>query len=227
VRRYWDTEDWERETEELKQRFPELEVQRDLDSDSLVLVGKLPVMPDVAYSVTIELNSAYPRSIPQVRCDPEEVEPIPARHVNAVSGEACLCVRSELRIHWPRGSSISEFIKQMLLPYLDAQFYYDTHSYWPPGRERSHGREGILEAYGEFAKDFGDTSVTTIERLLRLLARKQDPKGHEVCPCCSGRPIRKCHRDALKKLRETVEPEFAAADLADCFPAAAKLHLVR
>ncbi|MBW2108907.1 MAG: SEC-C domain-containing protein [Deltaproteobacteria bacterium] len=35
-----------------------------------------------------------------------------------------------------------------------------------------------------------------------LLARKNRPKGHEPCPCNSGRKLRDCHRNLVYKLRQ-------------------------
>ena len=218
VRSYWETDDWKTEAAELAARFPQLTIQFELDRDGMTLTGQLPVTSDIAYSVSIELSSGYPRAVPITRCDPREVEPSRDRHINEHSGEACLCVRSELRVNWPQGSSITRFIEQLVMPFLVGQFYYDTHGHWPAERERSHGVPGIIEAYGDFCNRLGNQSPEAIERLMRLLARKNHPKGHELCPCGSGSRLRSCHADAVRELRELVDPQNARKDLGECFP---------
>lgn len=47
-----------------------------------------------------------------------------------------------------------------------------------------------------------------------LLARKNQPKGHETCPCNSGKKLRNCHRDVLYDARQRVAWQHAAYDLA-------------
>lgn len=211
---YWDSDQWQRELAELQRQFPPLSHQTS-SAGGMILDGILPVTQDLGYSVTIELGPNYPDVPPVVRCDPTEIEPIPDRHCSF--GEACLCVRSELRLHWPRGSDIATFVGHLVIPFLDGQFYYDTHGHWPPGRGRDHGKPGILQAYREFCDPFGNDSDETVEQLMRLLARKNKPKGHETCPCGSRRKIRGCHKDAIDRLRQIVDPRHAATDLNDCF----------
>jgi hypothetical protein len=221
VEGYWETNDWKTEAAELLARFPQLTIEPDSGRGGLSITGRLPVTSDVAYSVSIELSPRYPRAVPIVRCDPREVELSRDRHVNERSGEACLCVRSELRLHWPAGSTIAQFIQRLVMPFLDGQFYYDTHGHWPSERQRSHGIPGIMEAYRDFCARLGNNSPETIERLMRLLARKNHPKGHELCPCGSGIRLRNCHANAVRELREIVDPQHAFYDLRDCFPTTA------
>jgi SEC-C motif. len=222
VRSYWETDNWKTEAAELAERFPQLTIRPDRDRGGITITGRLPVTNDVEYSVSIELSPGYPRVVPVMRCDPQEVEPLRDRHINEQSGEACLCVRSELRLHWPLGSSIAQFIDRLVTPFLDGQFYYDTQGHWPAERQRLHGVPGIIEAYRDFCTQLGNDSLETIEQLMRLLARKNNPKGHELCPCGSGGRLRNCHADAIKQLRHVIEPEHAMLDLRDCFPGSAR-----
>ncbi|MGK7653205.1 SEC-C metal-binding domain-containing protein [Roseovarius sp. B08] len=48
----------------------------------------------------------------------------------------------------------------------------------------------------------------TIADYLRLLSR-QTIKGHSICPCGSGRRLRKCHEDDLENLRRMIPPVIA------------------
>lgn len=217
---YWKAEEGIKEAEELAERFPTLRLVVGKPSEVSVVTGILNVCYGIGYSITLELPADYPRSVPVVKCDPREVPRKSDRHVNEATGEACLCVRSEYRMHWPRGRTISDFIQALVFPFLMAQFYYDTHGHWPPAGGRSHGKDGIIEAYREMATRFGGSDDALIERLMRSLARRSHPKGHELCPCGSGCNLRNCHRNALEELRKLVDPRDAALDLADCYPKA-------
>jgi hypothetical protein len=214
---FWESTRGIAETSELKESFPTLNLKLDREHESAVVKGKLFVTDEIGFTVLLELPNDYPAGVPILRCDPKEIPWKADRHVNEKNGEGCLCVRSEYRIHWPLGSSLATFIQRLVVPYYIGQFYYDTHGCWPPTGHRSHGAPGILEAYTDLAAPLGDVSIKTIERLMRLLARKAVPKGHELCPCGSMKPLRKCHGEVIRNLRRNVAPHDAVADLADTF----------
>ena len=129
------------------------------------------------------------------------------------SGVACLCVSSEYRLHWPRGSDLTDFFNCFVVPYFARQAYYQTHGQWPPGQERSHGAAGIVESFSDTLSELGSPCVATIDRFLIVLASPGHPKGNDPCPCGSGKKIRKCHRRLVWKLRNRIDPEFARNDL--------------
>ena len=211
-RGFWGSERGRREIQELAIRFPSLRFK--LDDDGCADVsGTFEVAPAVGYTTKLEIPKRYPHDIPILHCDPAEIPWELDRHVITTNGHACLCARSEYRLHWGENGSLSDFIERLVRPFFVGQFYFDTHGCWPPTGERSHGWKGIVEAYTELCAPFGDASSETILRLIRLLSRKHPPQGHELCPCGSNRRLRDCHREAVAKLRSCVRPEDAAADL--------------
>jgi len=210
---FWQTDRGERELEELARRFPSLQFCPAAAEASAVVTGTFLVSAEVGYTTELEVPARYPSEVPILHCSPAEIPWELDRHVLPQSGHACLCARSEYRMHWPEGSSLSDFIDRLIRPYFLGQFYYETHGCWPPTGARSHGWKGIIEAYVELCAPFDDTSVETILRLMRLLSRKNDPQGHEYCPCGSGRTLRQCHRATLTELRRSVRPQDAAVDL--------------
>ena len=214
---FWDSTGGIAEASELKERFPTLNLLLDREEKSAAVRGTLFVADEIGFAMLLELPDDYPDRVPILRCDPKEIPWKADRHVNEQTGEGCLCVRSEYRIHWPFGSSLTTFIERLVVPYFIGQFYYDTHGRWPPTGHRSHGPAGIIEAYVDLAAQLGNSSTETIERLMRLLARKAHPKGHELCPCGSMKPLRKCHGEVIRNLRRNVAPQDAAADLAHTF----------
>lgn len=214
---FWDSTRGIAEASELTERFPTLNLVLDRERASASVNGKLFVAGEIGFTVALELPNDYPAGVPILRCDAKEIPWKADRHVNEKTGEGCLCVRSEYRIHWPFGSSLTTFIERLVVPYFIGQFYYDTHGCWAPTGHRSHGAPGILEAYMDLAAPLGDVSIETIERLMRLLSRKADPKGHELCPCGSMKPLRKCHGEVVRNLRRNVAPQDAIADFAHTF----------
>ena len=64
-----------------------------------------------------------------------------------------------------------------------------------------------------YAELLGRTSDPSIVGFMKLLARKNSPKGHERCPCNSGKRLRDCHRDLLHEARERVSWQDVAQDL--------------
>jgi hypothetical protein len=217
MRWFWDSTRGIAEASEVKERFSTLDVVLDREHESALVKGKLSVACEIGFTVLLELPNDYPASVPILRCDPKEIPWQADRHVNEQTGEGCLCVRSEYRIHWPLGSSLAAFIDRLVVPYLIGQFYYDAHGCRPPTGHRAHGAPGIIEAYTDIAGPLGDVSIETIERLMRLLSRKGDPHGHELCPCGSGERLRRCHGEAVRRMRDVVSPVHAAADFKDTF----------
>ena len=128
------------------------------------------------------------------------------------NGLACLCVSSEYRKHWPPGSDLTDFLSTLVRPYHVGQAYYQDHGHWPRGHERPHGPEGIIEAYQDLLAPLEAVTHPVIENFAHLLARRAHPKGHETCPCGSGKRLRNCHQSFLMNLRRMIDPEHAKTD---------------
>ena len=201
----------EKERERLGEAFPALAL--DTSQVPARVTGIMWLDSGVGFSVDLEIPGNYPRGIPKLRCNPEEIPWMMDRHVEPQTGLACLCVSSEYRKHWPPGSDLTDFLEVLVQPYLVGQAYFQAHGRWPQGHERSHGVPGIIEAYKELLAPLGSVSLPVMVSFMRLLARKTHPKGHEVCPCGSGKRLRHCHRSLLGKLRREVDPRHAEQDL--------------
>ncbi len=86
----------------------------------------------------------------------------------------------------------------------------DAHQKPPTWDERSHFAKGITEYYAEL---LGINRRQAVVEFMKLLARKNRPKGHEICPCGSGERLRNCHRELLYSTREKVAWQYVAKDL--------------
>ena len=200
-----------REKGRLAEAFPSLTL--DTSQYPASVTGTMWLDSEVGFSINLEIPGNYPRGIPKLRCNPDEIPWLTDRHVEPGTGLACLCVSSEYRKYWPLGSDLTDFLEVLVRPYLIGQFYYQAHGRWPPGHERSHGVRGIVEAYRELLAPLEPVRLSVIAHFMRLLARKTHPKGHETCPCGSGVRLRNCHRSLLIDLRQIVDPEHARADV--------------
>lgn len=177
------------------------------------VTGTLRLDSGIGFSVNLEIPGNYSRGVPELRCDRREIPWEIDRHV-LPCGRACLCVASEYRKHWPPGSDLADFLQNLVRPYFIGQAYYQAHGRWPPDRERAHGPEGIMQAYGELLAPLGPEPATpsVIVGFIRFLARRNEPGGHEACPCGNGVRLRNCHQPLLRELRGTVAPEHATTD---------------
>ena len=198
------------ERERLAGAFPTLAL--DTSATPATVTGTLWLDSGFGFSVDLQIPDGYPEGIPRLVVRPEEIPWQADRHV-VTAGVACLCVSSEYRLHWPRGSDLTDFMKCFVVPYFARQAYHQTHGQWPAGQERSHGAAGIVESFSETLAELGSPGVATIERFLIMLASPGHPKGNDSCPCGSGKKIRKCHRRLVWKLRNRIDPEFARNDL--------------
>lgn len=199
-----------RERERLAVAFPTLTL--DTTEAPATVTGTLWLNSDIGFTVDLRIPDDYPKGIPRLICRPEEIPWEADRHVLR-SGAACLCVSSEYRLHWPRGSDLTDFLQCFVRPYFVRQAYYQVHGTWPPDQERSHGAAGIIESFSETLTELGSPSVATIERFLTVLSYPGHPMGRDPCPCGSGKKIRKCHRRLVWDLRNNVDPQLAQDDL--------------
>ena len=164
----------------------------------------------IEYGVCIYFPERYPVQIPILLCnDPKlpigEID----RHIMS-DGSVCLGVYADVMSRWSMKPNIVTFLEDFVAPFLVWQTYYDAHQKPPSWGQRSHSAKGIIEYYSElFNIDKGPSVID----FMKLLARKNHPKGHEICPCGSGERLRNCHRQLLYGIREKVPWRYIAQDL--------------
>ena len=167
----------------------------------------------IEYGIVLLLPKNYPKRPPEMFCnDPKLLIGDIDRHIRS-DGRACLGVQADIGIRWSPNSTIVDFLNHLVAPFLAWQAYYEVHQK-PPSSwgERSHSSQGILEFYAELLGRPPDSSVVGF---MRLLARKNCPKGHEPCPCDSGRRLRQCdgHRKLIYEIRKRVAWQDVEHDL--------------
>ncbi len=164
----------------------------------------------IEYGICILLPDRYPKQLPALFCNDQKL-PIGNidRHILS-DGSACLGVYADLMTRWSMKSNIVNYLEYFVAPFLVWQAYYDAHQKPPSWGQRSHSADGIIEYYEEL---LGIDKRKSIVEFMKLLARKKQPKGHEMCPCGSGERLRNCHRNLLYSTREKVAWGYVFKDL--------------
>ena len=162
-----------------------------------------------AYDIAVVVPSSFPDRVPLLYCRDRKFVRDIDRHILS-DGQACLCVRSEFRRFLGLDYRLVDFMDKLVHPFLVGQYHYELNGRWP-WKDRSHGVQGIIEAYQELT---GLNSLQAIIGFAEILARKSPAKGHWICPCGSGRRLRFCHLERYLRLRESIDYEDAASDLA-------------
>ncbi|MFC1788612.1 hypothetical protein ACFLZE_01695 [Thermodesulfobacteriota bacterium] len=186
-----------------------------LKRESLVVHGTygisiLDSARQIEYGLSILMPNKYPKQLPNMFCnDPKLPVGDIDRHIMK-DGSACLGVYADIMTRWSLKPGIVNFLEGFVAPFLVWQAYYDAHQKPPSWGERSHFAEGITEFYAEL---LGMNEYSSVVKFMKLLARKNRPKGHEICPCGSGARLRSCHRELLYSIREKVAWQYVAKDL--------------
>ena len=162
--------------------------------------------------MSILLPIKYPKIPPEIFCnDPKLPIGNIDRHIMK-DGRACLGVQADIGMRWAAGPTIVGFLENIVEPFLVWQAYYDAWQKPPPWGEFSHAKNGIIEFYAEL---LGRKMDSTVLGFIKLLARKNRPKGHEPCPCNSGKRLRNCHRDLIYDIRKLIAWQYVEKDLQD------------
>lgn len=162
------------------------------------------------FGIVLVLPDNYPKSPPMLFCNDPRL-PIDEldRHI-LTYGQACLGIGADIGMRWPAGSTTADFLKDLVAPFLIWQAYYEVFGEPPPWGERKHFGPGILQFYKEL---LGETEDVTLINFIRLLARKNTPKGHEWCPCGSGKRLRNCHKNLVLETRQRLQWQYVQQDL--------------
>lgn len=143
------------------------------------------------YLITIKIPSNFPTGFPMV-WETSGLIPEDFDHVNP-DKQLCLAANCEIASLLDRDPSLSTFIEELVTSYLYSATYYAKYKVYPFG-ERQHGAKGLREAYAE---RYHADSDNTLWFLLGYVAGVSTYRGHNSCPCRSGRRLRECHGKAV------------------------------
>lgn len=154
---------------------------------------------DVDFGIVLWFPGNYPRSPPIMFCNDAK---LPVNTINRhilKDGQACLEVWPEIKRRWTVGPHLTSFLSTLVDPFLAWQVYFDAFGEPPEWGERAHGRAGIIQYYANL---LGISEEDNVLGFMKLVSRKNRPKGHEPCPCNSGSKLRHCHRESIYQVRD-------------------------
>lgn len=162
-----------------------------------------------AFQVRIVAPPDYPNSMPALLetrgrtaaiAKKYGIEDYRDLHRNPGTGMACLCVKQEERLRFPKGANLPHFIEELVVPYLFGLSHFDEYGEWP-WPDYSHGALGIVEYYAEATDDPSQEAIgSTLDLLKQDICwrdfRKQirKPSAMRMCVCGSNKPISRCHK---------------------------------
>lgn len=191
---------------EVETAYPGLRVS--LAEGQLAITGTFPVQHDGSaidfFRIRVEVPKAFPRDLPTVFETEGRIPWIADRHVES-SGKACLFVPDERWKYFSENGTLLDFLRGPVHAFFLSQHVFENTGKWPFGA-RSHGVDGIAEAYAE---ELGSADLELVCRYLDVL-RKSEVKGHWPCPCGNGKKLRDCHQDQVRALRAKVSPRVAS-----------------
>jgi len=148
------------------------------------------------FNLEFDFSSNYPEKLPLVK---ELDNKIPATFHRNPDGCLCLCTPVEQYLIFFKEPTLEIFINNLLNPYLLSWLWAQRFNEMPWG-ERRHGIKGLIESYQELLKlrNFKHTMQFMVEYIKNEIHHKQD------CPCGSGLPFKKCHRNVIINLENSL-----------------------
>lgn len=166
-----------------------------------------PVITD-SFDIELSVPADYPKRLPHAKENGGKIEAT-YEHLYT-NGAMCLGVPVEERRIFARQPSLLGFVNGLVVPYLYSYCYRKQHGVYPFD-DQLHGDAGILRHYMDALNLSDDLAALAVISFLF----EHGYRGHHSCPCGSGKIVRKCHGEALRKLNtyhtpHTLRAEFEA-----------------
>lgn len=224
----------EMEVAEIKKHFPDLELVEEGIWRGTIKFFHVYHDYRIAdeYEVEISVPADFPDTLARMSEIGGKTEAIAAKyqitdlrdlHKNPGVGTACLCVKQEEHVKVPPGSSLVDFINELVIPYLYGLSYYDEQGKWP-WSDYGHGFRGVIEFYGESSIPQDKKLVNGLVCMLFFEADKnpyieQLSNLNPDAPCICGKSltITACHPNLLLGL-ERFRADIDRHDLGSMLP---------
>lgn len=162
------------------------------------------------YTIEIVYDPLDPAAEPRVWEIGGVIERTADNHISVRDGTCCIGVYDEWRA-LTGDTSFAGFLQGPLKNFFLSQTIYRRTGNWIFG-QRSHGVDGMIEAYGALIDDKSD-DAERIGRTLSFLSLRQI-KGHWRCPCGGQQTVRACCLERLKRVALRITPDLATRLLA-------------
>jgi hypothetical protein len=189
--------------QQLRDVYPNLHLVPPFTAQHATVRGTLAIAHDGrevdSFSLEVQVPSEFPRCWPRIWEVGGRIPRTLERHVYPSDGSLCILLPEEAYFTLPRTLTVTQYLDGPVRNYLIGQCSVEVGRGWPWG-ERSHGIQGIEEFYQEI---LGTPDRITIATFIVLILEGRF-KGHWPCPCGSGKPIRRCHKDVIYSIKERI-----------------------
>lgn len=151
------------------------------------------------YEIEIHFSKNFPAEFPTLFETSGKIPKIADWHVYEDTLSCCVKVKPEEILRCKDGITITEYIREEVMPYLFNQTHRRVEGFYVNG-EYGHGQLGIYEFYANELNTGADIKQTI--RLMRFIASNDRPGRTSVCFCGRNIKFRYCHRDAFDKLKK-------------------------
>ena len=200
----------QQEIKALQAAYEELQVQSEQEISGWLTFNRTHKIDSPAIEDTFEIKllipKDYPLNLPMVFEVSQKIEP-EYEHINS-DRSFCLAVPMEERRFFLKEPTLLGFVNNLVVPYLYSYCYWKKHGTYPFG-EASHGKTGVEQFYENLFRSQVDSVM--IRGLYKIF--KNGYRGHEHCPCGSGKVIRKCHKEELFDLAQPAKRNALLKDL--------------
>ncbi len=165
---------------------------------------------DDVFDVEIKFPVNGGRVVPTVKEVSGRISRKPEFHINP-DGTMCLGAPFEVRRKYLQDRSLRTFINQQLIPFLYGCSIKLKYNYWPY-EELAHGGQGIIEYYKKLF------NVQTDLAVIELLKALSDGylQNNAPCVCGSQKPLKKCHKPKIQKIKNQQTREEFFSDFIEC-----------
>ena len=180
----------------LKSQYNQLHLARDKNGEYSVKgilsfsASYIDVTIEDQFEICIDIPMQYPSVPPSVKETGGRISS--SFHVNPEINTLCLGAPLEVKRKFLAEKNLVGFVEKLIIPFLYSYSYYEKNQRVPFG-ELSHGTRGILDYYKEL---FQTNNSQAVLNFLKLLISNSYRKN-DLCPCRSGKPLKKCHADIL------------------------------
>jgi len=191
---------FERDFREVEERFPKLGYVWSEKFKAWLVTGSLDICDeDGVYWETFELIILVPRAYPY--CIPLlfETSKILPRDIDwhiSKGGVCCYDIEHNLLVLSRKGIFLADFIAAKIYSYFANQLIKLGGGDYVAG-EYAHHFEGVVQYYQEM---HGLSMQETI-RVLQTLLQPSKLGRNGLCPCGSGRKLKKCHAAAMEEIK--------------------------
>jgi len=153
-----------------------------------------------SFLIEVIVPNNFPKEIPIVREIGGRIPVCSERHFDKPHGNACLYFRDAVFLYWNENNTVIDFMKKFVEPFFLWQIEYDITGGKNQSNSFKHGVEGAIQFYSEILNTDKQKIIFSFVKYLT----KKKIKAHWPCFCLSGKRIKDCHFDLIKKYKNKI-----------------------